>query len=31
MKAPKPELLSLVIVGKRPKPDAKAPLANLLS
>jgi type I restriction enzyme, S subunit len=30
MKAPKTELISLVTLGERPKPDAKAPLAQLL-
>lgn len=30
MKAPKTELVSFVTVGKKPKPDAKAPLAQLL-
>ena len=30
MKAPKTELVSLVTLGKKPKPDAKAPLAQLL-
>ncbi len=30
MKAPKTELVSLVTLGKQPKPDAKAPLAQLL-
>lgn len=30
MKAPKTELISLVTLGKNPKPDAKAPLAQLL-
>jgi type I restriction enzyme, S subunit len=30
MKAPKTELVSLVTVGKKPKPDAKTPLAQLL-
>jgi type I restriction enzyme S subunit len=30
MKAPKTELVSLVALGKTPKPDAKAPLAQLL-
>jgi len=31
MKAPKTELVSLVTLGKKPKPDAKAPLAELLT
>ena len=31
MKAPKTELVSLVTLGKKPKPDANAPLAQLLS
>lgn len=31
MKAPKTELVSLVTLGKKPKPDDKAPLAKLLS
>lgn len=31
MKAPKTELVSLVTLGKKPKPGAKAPLALLLS
>ena len=30
MKAPKTELVSLVTLGKKPKPDTKAPLAQLL-
>ena len=30
MKAPKTELVSLVTLSKKPKPDAKAPLAQLL-
>jgi type I restriction enzyme S subunit len=30
MKAPKTELVSLVTLGNKPKPDAKAPLAQLL-
>lgn len=30
MKAPKTELVSLVTLGKKPKPDANAPLAQLL-
>ncbi len=30
MKAPRTELVSLVALGKTPKPDAKAPLAQLL-
>ncbi len=31
MKAPKTELVSLVTLGKKPKPETKAPLAQLLS
>ena len=31
MKAPKTELVSLVTLGKKPKPDVAAPLAKLLS
>lgn len=31
MKAPKTELVSIVTLGKNPKPDAAAPLAKLLS
>lgn len=30
MKTPKTELISLVTLGKKPEPDAKAPLAHLL-
>ena len=31
MKAPKTELVSIVTIGKKPKPNANAPLAQLLS
>jgi hypothetical protein len=30
MKAPKTELVSLVALGKKPTPEAEAPLARLL-